>query len=185
MTLPPAFGSAYVGEIFSCTLCLNSEISDAEGDASISAIRVAAEMQTPSQTVALELNPAGPESESQGGSLQPGQTMQKIVRFDLKEQGSHVLAITVTYTETVMSRPDGSTAGSQASSGRVRTFRKLYQFVAQQCLAVRTKTVELSRAKGSVSRPPRGAEAAGPRLLLEAQLENMSQELMTLEVRRR
>lgn len=173
---PQAFGPAYVGEIFSCTVCLKNELSQAEGEPRLSGVRVLAEMQTPSQTLTLELDPAGADMQAQGDLFQPGQTLQKIVRFDLKEQGNHVLAITVAYTET------GSTGG-QASNGSARTFRKLFQFMAQQCLAVRTKTVELAPLKSS---PDRGEQSGGrlspSRLLLEAQLENMSQELITLEV---
>ncbi|KAI9789696.1 MAG: hypothetical protein M1816_005871 [Peltula sp. TS41687] len=178
----PAFGSAYVGQIFSCSVCVKNELSPNEDAASISGVRVAAEMQTPSQTIALELDPAD-APESQADTLHSGgQIVQKMVRFDLKEQGNHILAITVTYTETSMSKPDGS-SGGQASSGRVRSFRKLYQFLARQCLAVRTKTVELVSLKGlpDQARQSAGGRRAPSRLLLEAQLENMSRELITLE----
>lgn len=162
---------------------MKNELSQVEGELSISGVRVMAEMQTPSQTIALELEPAGADLQDHRDTFQPGEMLQKVVRFDLKEQGTHILAITVTYTETSMSKPDGSTGG-QASSGRVRNLRKLYQFMAQQCLAVRTKTVELVPAKTSPdqARKSGGGRRSPLRLLLEAQLENMSQELITLEV---
>ena len=168
--------------MFSCTICANNELPRAEARASIGAIRIAAEMQTPSQTVPLDLSPADEKTSGPGAGLEPGETRQKIVRFDLKEQGNHVLAITVTYTETSRSTHEGSTAGEQASGGRVRTFRKLYQFAAEPCLAVRTKTVELPATirTGPGQKPGNGPTFS--RYLLEAQLENLSHDPMTVEV---
>ena len=89
------------------------------------------------------------------------------MRYELKEEGNHVLAVTVTYSETAMVE-DG-----KASGGRVRTFRKLYQFLVKQCLAVRTKAGELPGSK---------SEGRGLRFVLEAQLENMAEESICLEV---
>jgi hypothetical protein len=193
LTLPPAFGSAYVGETFSCSLCANNEISEEGPDPprTISSVRVVAEMQTPSQSVPLNLSPPG---DSVGGiethGLGKGESFQKIVRFDLKEEGNHILAVNVSYTETtVMAAKDtaststGGSTSQAASGGRVRTFRKLYQFIAQPCLSVRTKASEL---------PPLEVEnkALGPygktgllRFALEAQLENVGDGAIILEVR--
>jgi len=131
-------------------------------------------MQTPSQVVALQLSPGGDGAQTDG--LGKGQSLQKIVRFDLKEEGNHILAVSVSYTETLMAE------NAQAASGRVRTFRKLYQFMAQPCLSVRTKASEL---------PPLEVEnkALGPygktrllRFALEAQLENVGDEAVLVEV---
>jgi hypothetical protein len=122
-------------------------------------------MQTPSQVASLELEPADDTAQADG--LQRGQSLQKIVRFDLKEEGNHILAVSVSYTETLMGDD------SQASSGRVRTFRKLYQFVAQPCLSVRTKASELSPLEvEDKSLGPYG-RARLLRFALEAQLENV------------
>lgn len=94
-----------------------------------------------------------------GVDLGPGQSLQKVVNFALKEEGSHVLAVTVTYSET------------GATSGRVRTFRKLYQFVCKACMVVRTKTGVLPTSKGG-----------DRRWALEAQLENCGEEIITLDM---
>lgn len=146
-------------------------------------------MQTPSQSVPLNLSPPGEGAGPQSDSLGKGESLQKIVRFDLKEEGNHVLAVNVSYTETVMEAKEGSlssastgSTGHVASGGRVRTFRKLYQFIAQPCLSVRTKASEL---------PPLEVEnkALGPygktrllRYALEAQLENVGDGVIILEV---
>jgi hypothetical protein len=120
-------------------------------------------MQTPSNPAGSPLHLA-PEEGEETVSPGPGESLQRILRFELKEDGNHVLAVTVTYTETALGE-------GKAASGRVRTFRKLYQFVAQQLLSVRTKAGELGQKNGS------------SRYLLEAQLENMGEAAVCLEVR--
>ncbi|OAX78920.1 hypothetical protein ACJ72_06769 [Emergomyces africanus] len=190
VTLPPAFGSAYVGETFSCSLCANNELPPDTDNRVVSSVRIIAEMQTPSQVVSLELSPL--EEDSQSGGLTKSQSLQKIVRFDLKEEGNHVLAVSVSYTETTMAQQGQGASGSgggggrggdsaiQAASGRVRTFRKLYQFIAQPCLSVRTKATELAPLEVD-------NRALGPygktrllRYALEAQLENVGDGAISL-----
>src|ERR1700753_4075284 len=98
LTLPPAFGSAYVGETFSCSLCANNELPEEESSRVVTSVRILAEMQTPSQVVPLELFPSGDEAQLHG--LEKGQSFQQIVRFDLKEEGNHILAVSLSYSET-------------------------------------------------------------------------------------
>ncbi|KAG9239583.1 hypothetical protein BJ875DRAFT_365252 [Amylocarpus encephaloides] len=172
LTLPPAFGSAYVGETFSCTLCANNEILAGSSAAkTVANVRIEAEMKIPSSKVPMLLT-LGPEVErvdtdtevmedekryGHGVDLAPGRSLQKVINFDLKEEGSHVLAVTVTYSETT------------ATSGKVRTFRKLYQFVCKGCMVVRTKT------------GPLPSSCKGGKWALEAQLENCGEETITLD----
>lgn len=99
------------------------------------------------------------EKKEAGVDLESGKSLQKVVNFDLKEEGSHVLAVTVTYSETT------------PTSGRIRTFRKLYQFVCKGCMVVRTKTGALPSAEGK-----------GRKWALEAQLENTGEETITLDM---
>jgi hypothetical protein len=164
LNLPEAFGSAYVGETFSCTLCANNELLPSDASKVISGVKIQGDMQTPSNPTGSPLELASTEAEADGStSPAPGESLQRILRFELKEEGNHVLAVTVTYTETALGE-------GKAASGRVRTFRKLYQFVAQQLLSVRTKAGELSQSNGV------------GRYLLEAQLENMGEAAVCLEV---
>lgn len=161
LNLPEAFGSAYVGETFSCTLCANNELLPSDKTRSITGVRIQGDMQTPSAPTGSPLDLTGPEGIADDGkSPGPGESLQRILRFELKEEGNHVLAVTVTYTETTL-KGEG-----MAASGKVRTFRKLYQFVAQQLLSVRTKA---------------GGVGDG-RFLLEAQLENMGEGSVSVEV---
>ncbi|CAD6450412.1 b7d622d8-8007-4534-b3e5-c6149ae1fc57 [Sclerotinia trifoliorum] len=198
LTLPPAFGSAYVGETFSCTLCANNELPPlpqlaqthtspdiaASSDTTkiISNITLTAEMKIPSTPNPISLPLSGPSQSpptSTSGEESPetpiSQTsLQKVLHFDLKEEGAHVLAVTVTYTES-----------SPSSPPRTRTFRKLYQFICKGCLVVRTKTGTLpslkstSSNRSSTSIPPTSPSKETKRkrsYALEAQLENITED---------
>ncbi|KAI2410738.1 hypothetical protein LOZ41_004605 [Ophidiomyces ophidiicola] len=207
LALPPSFGSAYVGETFACSLSANNELRDEGGGGGasrvVTAIRLVAEMQTPSQIVPLELHDAHDELQQAadarlGAGIARVDSIQRIVRFDLKEEGNHVLAVSISYTETLTTAAaaaamttttgvgvlgsGGSGSGVQASGGRARTFRKLYQFVAQPCLHVRTKATELAaREVDNRSLGPYGKSKL-QRFVLEAQLENVGDEIITLGV---
>jgi hypothetical protein len=164
LTLPESFRSAYVGEEFACTLCANNEVLPNDASKSISAVKILAEMQMPlGETLTLDFEDS--EDKSEDESFKPGDTLQKIVRLNLSEPGQHVLAVTVTYTEMQLT-PDGGAQGA-----RVRTFRKLYQFVAQPLVNVKTKTGDVAATK-----------AGKARYVLEAQLQNLGDRTVCLEV---
>ncbi|KAI5208063.1 hypothetical protein AUEXF2481DRAFT_32445 [Aureobasidium subglaciale EXF-2481] len=156
LALPPAFGAAYVGTVFSCTLCANNELPPSSPIV-VRDVQLSAELQVPSGSIALDLE--GPDT-VEGQDTQPAQTLQRIVRHELREDGPHVLAVTVTYQET---RDDATNK---------RTFRKLYQFVAQPALGVRTKVGDLAARKDVPN---------ARRFVLEAQLENLTETPIVLE----
>lgn len=171
LSLPPSFGSAYVGEMFACALCANNELPEGITK-SIPSIRILAEMQTPSQAVPLQLQSSPGDEERH--TCEPGNPLQKIISFDLKEEGNHVLAVNLSYTETL-------SGVGQATSGKVRSFRKLYQFLAQPCLSVRTKATALPSVEvADKSLGPYGRSTL-TRFALEAQLENVSDGTIVLE----
>ena len=140
----------YIGETFSCILSASNE----QRGGRVSAARIRAQMQTPSQTVQLD-DEDGADADA---DVLPGASLQRIVAYDLKEEGAHTLAVTVCYSD-------------RSDPPRVRTFKKLYQFVAQQCIMVRTKATALPAATTAAT-----AAAA----VLEAQLENLSDCPVTL-----
>lgn len=156
LALPPAFGAAYVGTVFSCTLCANNEVAPSSST-TIRDVHLSAELQVPSGSITLALE--GPDA-TEGQDMQPAQTLQKVVRHELHEDGPHVLAVTVTYQET---RDDTTNK---------RTFRKLYQFVAQPALGVRTKVGDLAARKDAPDTR---------RFVLEAQLENLTETTVVLD----
>ncbi|KAM3420793.1 hypothetical protein BST61_g4039 [Cercospora zeina] len=171
LTLPAAFGAAYVGETFTCTLCVNNELptGDGAGRKTVSGVKVLAELQTPTQptgiSLELEIADAGSKA-AEEQHLEPGKTLQRTLRHELKDEGRYVLAVTVSYTETLHT-PEGAAA----SGGRPRTFRKLYQFVSQQLLAVRSKVTERKIPEKNAPR----------QWVLEAQLENVGETGIVLE----
>ena len=118
-------------------------------------------MQSPSGTIPLDLTPA----EETLGSLKPQASLQRNLRFDLREEGSHTLAVNISYSETNISKDQS------ASSGRVRTFRKLYQFVARPCLNVRTKVSTFADENVRSRRA----------LALEAQIDNLADNAIVLK----
>ena len=162
ITLPPSFGSAYVGETFLCTLCANNELS-ADADRQVSSVRIEAEMQSPSGTTPLQTSPV--DKDQAAADIEPGESLQKIVHFDLREEGSHTLAVNLSYSETTLSRDQS------ASSGRIRSFRKLYQFACRPWLNVRTKVSNLQLEN----------QTRIERYVVEVQLDNVAQETITLK----
>lgn len=175
LMLPPSFGSTHVGETFACSICANNELLPGDTSRIVTSIKMSAEMQTPSQTIPLGLDSAIKEDGEDVST--PGHSVQKIIHFDLREEGNHVLAVNVTYTENTMTPG----AGIAAIGGRSRTFKKLYQFVAQPGLSVRTKTTELPSHE--VEDKTLGAYVKSKllRFALEAQLENVTDTSITLE----
>ncbi|KAI9712636.1 MAG: hypothetical protein M1812_006816 [Candelaria pacifica] len=146
-------------------------------------------MQTPSQTVPLDLTPPKNATDKERDSnpsspLAPGISLQRIVRFDLKEEGRHILAVRVNFSETLLLSMDdesglakGEKGRQAAGGGRTRTFRKLYQFEAQPCLNVRTKITPInSRTKGGGQGGQESVKVA-----LEAQLEHVGENAIVLE----
>lgn len=169
LTLPPAFGSVYVGETFSCTLSANNDLGSG-AEKMVTSVKIAAEMHTPSVKIPLDLLPA--DAENSSTLVDPGGSLKKTARFEVREEGNHVLAVTLSYSEIMMS------SDNAPSSGRVRSFRKLYQFITQPCLSVRTKVSEILLPSSEAQK----LKSSNPlRFALEAQLENMADGPITLE----
>jgi hypothetical protein len=116
----------------------------------------------------LDLTGADVPSAPGGVDLTPGETLQRVVGFDLKDEGNHVLAVTVSYYEAT------------ETSGRTRTFRKLYQFICKSSLIVRTKVGAMPATPPETEGEEGGARTR-QRWVLEAQLENCSEDVMQLE----
>lgn len=107
LTLPSTFGVTYIGETFCCSLCANNELAP-DDTRSVQDVAIIAEMITPSQPKGIPMDIGDVEDVARGPStLSSGGTLQRIVRHDLKEDGNHMLAVTVTYLE----------------DGNLRTFR--------------------------------------------------------------
>lgn len=103
LRLPATFGLLFNGETFACALALNNELPP-EDNRSITEANIVAEISTPAhpQPVPIDLGEV-----QQATNLESGHTLQRIVKYDLREEGTHVLAVTITYLE----------------DGNLRTFR--------------------------------------------------------------
>ncbi len=139
-------------------------------------------MQTPSQTVPLDQIQADDDEEANAQPLKPGSSLQRIIRFDLKEEGRHILAVRVNFQETLLSAQESASGEKQAAGGRARTFRKLYQFEAQPCLNVRTKITPIERALGGGPTNLGATKEPAIKVALEAQLEHVGEGAIVLEV---
>lgn len=210
MTLPAAFGPAYVGETFSCTLCANNEVHGRDG-ISVSDVEITAELQTPGaahtkQAIPLNVRIPGraaqnnetlASSQADTSASSVTEMLQGIIMQDLTEEGLHVLAVTVTYKESLPALDSDSAPTSPSSpnapKGQARSFRKLYQFTAQQALGIRTKITEISAAAArdaitdsSNDDDNTGGEAQKQRsprrrFTVEAQIENQTDQPLILE----
>ena len=159
-----------MGEVFAATLCANNEhsqdeaVREAKKKVRVRNVRITAEMLGPGAGepgggVPLELE--GDGSGDVEGWLGEGETLQRVLRLSLREEGPHTLGVTVSYVEV-----DG-----EGGRNVVRTFRKLYQFVAMPLLGVRTKAGDVAKGKdGRV------------KYAVEAQLENVGERVVVLEV---
>lgn len=107
-------------------------------------------MQTENGSTPLDLTSS--QEDSADRQVHPGESLQKIVRFNLLEVGNHTLAVNMSYFE------------NSKSSGRVRTFRKLYQFVVRPCLNVKTKVSSFAADDVDDTKS----------LVMEAQLNNLA-----------
>lgn len=180
LSLPPSFGSAYVGENFACSLCANNELpTTSPASKTVSNIKILAEMQTPSSSIPLSLSTSPTDQPTDPHP--PSSSLQHIITFPLKEEGTHVLAASVSYTETILTPGLDPTSPPIPTSSRTRSFRKLYQFPTVPCLSVRTKATELP----SLSVPDKSGGPYGRmqllRYTLEAQLENVSDGTIVLD----
>lgn len=170
-----------MGEGFDCILGVNNELPDPSARR-VTSVKLAVEMQTPSHTMGLDLSPTNEDAARNG--LARGRSIQAICHFDLREEGNHTLAVSVSYNESfqAVGGVGGDTGGvgraEVASGGRVRSFRKLYNFSVDPCLSVRTKASELAAPLDEESDDKRSTL---DRYALEVQLENLADGVITVE----
>lgn len=82
LLLPQSFGSVYLGETFSSYICVHSRCTDR----TVEGVTLKAYIQTNENRVTLMLK----ESSGKPNNLAPGQTLDDIIYYEVKEIGSHV-----------------------------------------------------------------------------------------------
>ena len=114
LLLPQNFENIYLGETFTCYVCVHNE-----GAAPVTAVSLKADLQTSSQRVSL------PSRYAEGvPELAPGGSLGEILTYEVNHQGQHILVCAVQYTNP---------------AGEKQYFRKFFKFPVAKPLDVRTK----------------------------------------------
>ncbi|KAJ7168080.1 hypothetical protein C8R43DRAFT_983023 [Mycena crocata] len=163
LTLPSSFGAINLGEEFSSCLCVNNE-----AQVEIEAVAMKVEMQTVTSKVMLA-EFGGPDT-----SLAIGDTLENVVRHEIKELGQHVLACTVIYRLPPGSRTAPGPA-EDPDDPSLQTFRKFYKFSVTNPLSVKTK-VHAPRSPSALM-----SSAEREKVFLEVHIQNLTTETMWFE----
>ncbi|XP_043482121.1 trafficking protein particle complex subunit 13 [Leptopilina heterotoma] len=115
MVFPQSFGNIYLGEIFSCYLCVHNGSSQL-----VTNITVKADLQTSTQIIPLS------NHKEEIKELPPNKTIDEVIHHEVKEIGTHILVCEVTYTP-------------ENAIGQSLSFRKFFKFQVVKPLDVKTK----------------------------------------------
>lgn len=115
LLLPQCFGSIYLGETFSCYICIHNHSNQTVKDVTFKAT-----LQTGTSNILLSSDP--PNSTD----LVPGATVDEVIHHDVKEFGPHILTCEVSYCSTTL-------------SSDLLSFRKFFKFEVLKPLDVKTK----------------------------------------------
>ncbi|XP_074094942.1 trafficking protein particle complex subunit 13 [Cotesia typhae] len=115
MVLPQSFGNIYLGEIFSCYLCVHNGSNQL-----VKHINVKADLQTSTQTIQLSNKNVNIEE------LAPDNTIDEVIHHEVKEIGTHILVCEVSYVSIVV-------------GAAPQSFRKFFKFQVVKPLDVKTK----------------------------------------------
>ncbi|KAJ3355746.1 hypothetical protein HDU83_002751 [Entophlyctis luteolus] len=113
LSLPPAFGTIFLGETFTAHVGIVNE-----GPLPVSRLAVKAELQTQSQRFVLV------DSSTSTISLEPAAFAEYVISHDIKELGVHILVCSVSYAD---------------QKNAHKSFRKFYKFQVTNPLSVKTK----------------------------------------------
>uniref|UniRef100_A0A7S4B2C3 Trafficking protein particle complex subunit 13 n=2 Tax=Chrysotila carterae TaxID=13221 RepID=A0A7S4B2C3_CHRCT len=144
LMLPQSFGDIFLGETFSCYVSLTN-ISSAE----LCQMGLKVEVQTQLQRETLS-DSSLPENGSVA-RFAPQETLDRIIRYELKDLGIHILICSALYSDSL---------------GERKYFRKFFKFQVQNPLSMKSKTHSL-HAKNEI--------------LVETQLQNATQRPLFLE----
>lgn len=112
LLLPQSPVNIYLGETFSSYVCVFNET-----DQVVNNVTVKVDLQTSSQRLPLSTKPATP-------ALNPDDTVNTVIHYEVKEIGTHILVCEVTY---------------QSALGNTLSFRKFFKIQVLKPLDVKTK----------------------------------------------
>ena len=117
MMLPQSFGDIYLGETFSCyiSMCNCSAVA-------LSNVGLKVEVQTQLQRETLS---DSSKAESSIARFAPQQTLDRIIAYELRDVGIHILICSALYSDAY---------------GEKKYFRKFFKFQVQNPLSMKSKT---------------------------------------------
>lgn len=115
MLLPQSFGNIYLGETFSSYICVHNCTSH-----SVEGVTVKADLQSNNTRINLPMH----ENKAKPTTLGPDETLDDVIRYEVKEIGTHILVCEVNYT---------------TPAGLPQYFRKFFKFQVLKPLDVKTK----------------------------------------------
>lgn len=114
LLLPQSFGNIYLGETFSCYVCVQNQVNQ-----QVQNVSIKADLQTNSQRIPLSaLQGQGPIL------LGVNETIGEVIHHEVKDLGTHILVCEVTYLSTF---------------NTLTSFRKFFKFEVMKPLDVKTK----------------------------------------------
>ena len=115
LVIPQIFGNLYLGEKFTCYICLHNH-----SHTKVTQLSIKVELQTSTQKFLLPLK----SNEGYLDEFKSDEKFDGIVDYDVKELGSHVLICCVSY---------------QNEKNEKMTFKKFYKFVVSKPFEIQPK----------------------------------------------
>lgn len=114
LLLPQSFGNIYLGETFSCYVCVHNETNQP-----VQSVSIKADLQTNSQRI-----PLSTQQSQIPVLLGVEETLSDVIHHEVKDLGTHILVCEVTY---------------MSHYNTLASFRKFFKFEVMKPLDVKTK----------------------------------------------
>ncbi|XP_072949239.1 trafficking protein particle complex subunit 13 [Epargyreus clarus] len=114
LLLPQSFGNIYLGETFSCYVCVHNETTQP-----VQSVSIKADLQTSSQRI-----PLSTQQNQSPVMLDVDETLSDVIHHEVKDLGTHILVCEVTY---------------MSNYNTLASFRKFFKFEVMKPLDVKTK----------------------------------------------
>ncbi|CAH2229419.1 trafficking protein particle complex subunit 13 [Pararge aegeria] len=114
LLLPQSFGNIYLGETFSCYVCVHNETNQP-----VQSVSIKADLQTSSYRIPLTT-----QQNSAPLMLDVDETLSDVIHHEVKDLGTHILVCEVTY---------------MSNYNTLASFRKFFKFEVMKPLDVKTK----------------------------------------------
>ncbi|VVC89612.1 trafficking protein particle complex subunit 13 [Leptidea sinapis] len=114
LLLPQSFGNIYLGETFSCYVCVHNETNQP-----VQSVSIKTDLQTSSQKI-----PFAVQQHQSPVMLDTDETLGEVIHHEVKDLGIHVLVCEVTY---------------MSQYNTLASFRKFFKFEVVKPLDVKTK----------------------------------------------